>query len=131
MNRVDRQACVRLDKWLRIARVFKTRTRATQACSAGRVLINGQPAKAHRRLALEDRVEVGFGDWSRVLVVKQLRDRSVPRKLVPGLYEDRSLPRPKMDRVEKILAGMETRNSGAGRPTKRDRRALARLKGKE
>ena len=51
-------ASVRLDKWLQVARMFKTRTKATHACEMGRVMVNGFPAKAHRNLALGDRVEV-------------------------------------------------------------------------
>ena len=66
-------AGVRLDKWLQVARAFKTRTQATKACTLGRVRVNGQVAKPHRALVLEDRVEVEKGDWIRVLVVKEER----------------------------------------------------------
>ena len=52
---------VRLDKWLQVARVFKTRTQATRACNLGRVRVNGQVVKPHRNLALEDRVGVQLG----------------------------------------------------------------------
>ena len=69
---------MRLDKWLQVARVFKTRTQATRACNLGRVRVNGQVVKPHRNLALEDEVEIEIRDWTRVLVVKELRDRPLP-----------------------------------------------------
>jgi ribosome-associated heat shock protein Hsp15 len=70
---------VRLDKWLQVARMFKTRTQATHACDLGRVRVNGAPAKPHRALAVGDRVELEQGDWERVLMVRELRDRPVPK----------------------------------------------------
>jgi histidyl-tRNA synthetase len=65
---------VRLDKWLQVARMFKTRSQATAACTAGRVRVAGQPAKPHKRVEIGDRIEVGQGDWTRILVVRELLD---------------------------------------------------------
>src|SRR5215208_239757 len=79
---------VRLDKWLQVARVFKTRTQSTHACDLGRVRVNGQPAKPHRNLAVGDRVEVEIGDWTRILLVRELRDRPVPKAEAASLFED-------------------------------------------
>ena len=121
---------VRLDKWLQVARVFKTRTRATQACTAGRVKVNTQPAKAGRILAEGDRVEIRLGSWTRVLVVRKLHNRTLPKRLVPELFEDLSPPRPVTDPVARLLAQIEARPSGAGRPTKKERRELERFKKK-
>ena len=90
---------VRLDKWLQVARVFKTRSRATRACQLGRVRVNGSTAKPHRPLALDDRVEIELREWTRVLMVRQLRDRPVPKAEAPRLYEDLSPPRPQLDPV--------------------------------
>lgn len=120
---------VRVDKWLQIARVFKTRSQATRACSLGRVRINGDTVKAHRRLALEDRVEVDLRDWTRVLVVKELRDRILPKVEVPRIFEDLSPPRPKPDPMERMLRRSPiVRERGAGRPTKKEARELRRLR---
>lgn len=120
---------VRLDKWLQVARAFKTRSQATRACTLGRVAVNGQPAKPHRRLALADRVEVELGEWKRVLVVKELADRPLPKAEAPRLYEDLSPPRPVLDELQKLMRRPAVRREkGAGRPTKRDRRALDRLR---
>jgi ribosome-associated heat shock protein Hsp15 len=123
---------VRLDKWLQVARVFKTRSQATHACSLGRVEVNGMPAKPHRLLSLEDRIEVSYPDWKRVLIVKQLRDKSVAKALARELYEDLSPPRPKLDLIDRIMRqGTERREKGKGRPTKRERRETDRLKRKQ
>jgi len=121
---------VRLDKWLQVARVFKTRTHATHACSLGRVAVNEVQAKAHRLLAVGDRIEVRVGDWTRILVVRVLRDKPVAKAAARELYEDLTPPRPKLDPIDRIMReGSATREPGSGRPTKRERRDLDRLKG--
>jgi len=121
---------VRLDKWLQIARAFKTRSQATKACANSRVRVNDGIAKPHRSLNVGDRVEVEYKDWTRTLVVRILRDKTLPKELVPELFEDLSPPRPKLDAVDRaILRGPERRERGLGRPTKRDRRRQERFKG--
>lgn len=123
---------VRLDKWLQVARMFKTRTQATNACELGRVQVNGQPAKAHRHLALGDRVEVDQGDWHRVLIVKELRDKPLPKADAASLYEDQSPPRPVLDPLERLMRRPPVlREAGAGRPTKKDRRDMEQWEGED
>lgn len=119
---------VRLDKWLQIARVFKTRTAATKAVELNRVAVNGQRAKAHRHLQLGDKIEVEITkDWKRVLVVRELVDKILPKIEVPRIFEDLSPPKPQLDPVEKLMRRPAvTREKGAGRPTKRDRRDMER-----
>jgi len=116
---------VRLDKWLHVARAFKTRTQATHACELGRVTVNCQSVKPHRHLAVGDRAEVALGDWTRLLVVKELRDRPLPKAEAAQLYEDLSPPRPVLDPLERLLRRPPApREKGAGRPTKKERREL-------
>jgi ribosome-associated heat shock protein Hsp15 len=118
---------VRLDKWLQVARMFKTRTQATHACDLGRVKVNGQPAKPHRQLVPGDRIEVLQGDWERVLTVRELRDRPVPKAEAAALYEDLSPPRPAPDPIRRLLRRPPAvREPGAGRPTKKERRDMDR-----
>ena len=120
---------VRVDKWLQIARVFKTRTRATRACNLGKVRVNGQAAKPHRLLALDDRIEVEIGEWCRVLVVRELRDKPLPKAEAPRIYDDLSPPRPARDPLEWLIRRKPARRErGAGRPTKKERRHLDRWK---
>lgn len=120
---------VRLDKWLQVARVFKTRSQATKACNSSRVRVNGQVAKPHRHLALDDRVEIEIRDWTRVLVVKELRDRPLPKAEAPRLFEDSSPPRPQPDPFARLLRRPPVlRERGRGRPTKKERRETDRWK---
>jgi ribosome-associated heat shock protein Hsp15 len=120
---------VRLDKWLHVARVYKTRSLATKACQLSRVRVNGTTAKPHRSLALGDRVEAEVGrDWTRVLVVRELADRTLAKTDVPRLFEDLSPPRPSADPVARALRRPPVaRDAGAGRPTKRERRRIERF----
>lgn len=121
---------VRLDKWLQVARLFKTRSQANRACSLGRVRVDGQDAKAHRRVSVGDRIEVDKGDdWTRVVEVKVLRDKPVRKDLAAQLYEDHSPPKPELDPVEKLMRRAPVkRDRGAGRPTKKERRQIEKLK---
>lgn len=120
---------VRLDKWLQVARVFKTRSQATRACTLNRVQVNGARAKAHRALRLEDLVEVEIGDWIRMLKVKELHDKPLPKAEAPRLYEDLSPPRPRLSELERLMRRRPVeREKGAGRPSKRERRQLDRLR---
>lgn len=118
---------VRLDKWLQVARVFKTRTQATHAVDLNRVRVNGQTAKPHRNLVPGDRIEVEIGDWTRVLIVKELRDKTVSKEEARTLFEDQSPPRPDSDPLQRLLRRPPAqREAGAGRPTKKDRRDMER-----
>ncbi len=120
---------VRLDKWLQVARAFKTRSQATRACSLGRVRVNGYPAKPHRTLALEDTVEIDLRDWTRVLVVKELRDKTLPKAQAARVFEDLSPPKPQLDRFERLAkAPPARRERGTGRPCKRDRRVMEKFR---
>lgn len=117
---------MRLDKWLHVARVFKTRSLATRACQMSRVRVNGAVAKPHRTLVLGDRVEAEVArDWTRILVVRELAERTLPKAEVPRLYEDLSPERPKPDPMERLMRRPPVvRERGAGRPTKQQRRRI-------
>ena len=118
---------VRLDKWLQIARVFKTRSQATHAVDLNRVRVNGQTVKPHRNLLPGDRIEVQLGEWTRVLIVKELRDKPVSKEEARTLYEDQSPPRPEADPLARLLRRPPVqRDRGLGRPTKKERRDMER-----
>jgi ribosome-associated heat shock protein Hsp15 len=118
---------VRLDKWLQVARMFKTRTQATHACELGRVQVNGMSAKPHKLLAVGDKIELSQGDWERILIVKELQDRPVAKALAPLLYEDQSPPKPAPDPMARLMRRPPVaREAGSGRPTKKDRREIDR-----
>jgi len=117
---------VRVDKWLHVARVYKTRSLATKACQHSRVRIDGAVVKPHRELREGDRIEAEVRkDWTRVLVVRELADKTLPKAEVPRLFEDLSPPPPAPDPMARLLRRPPVlRERGAGRPTKRDRRRM-------
>ena len=117
---------VRVDKWLHVARVFKTRTQATHACDLSRVRVNGVAVKPHRSLVIGDRVEAEVTpEWTRILVVRELAERTLPKAEVPRLFEDLSPPRPTADPLLRLMRRPPVaREKGAGRPTKKERRLM-------
>lgn len=118
---------VRLDKWLQVARLFKTRSQAATACNRGRVSVNGRPSKPHRHLRLGDRIEIEVGDRTRILVLQELRDKPMPKAEVSRLYTDMSPPQPEVDPLDRFLRQPTAlRQPGDGRPTKRQRRQIDR-----
>ena len=122
---------LRLDKWLQVARAFRTRSQATKACSAGRVRVNDVIAKPHRSLAIGDQVEISFRGYVRRLEVLELRDRPLPKADAAKISKDVTPPElarpPRRSRSEPNPKA-EFRDPGLGRPTKRDRRRIDRLR---
>lgn len=123
---------VRLDIWLDVACLFRTRSEAQQACKAGRVDVNGQWAKPHREIRSGDEIIISrpHGRKQRI-VVYALADRHVVRVEARGLYEDLTPPptpaEVEMRRMAR-LARPFIRPASAGSPDKRERRQLRRMK---
>ena len=119
----------RIDKWLWAVRVFRTRSLATDACRAGSVTVNGQPAKPARAVRPGERVVVRLGLIHRTLEVLAVPRARVGAPLVAAFCADHTPPAEyelaRAQRVQQFLA----RAKGSGRPTKRDRRRLDRLFG--
>jgi len=113
---------VRIDKWTWAARCFKTRSKARKACVAGQVQLNGERARPARQVRVGDTVEVSYEHGRRILQVVALAERRGPAAAARLLYEDLTPPEPPREPPP-----ME-RERGLGRPTKRDRRALGRLR---
>ena len=125
---------MRLDLWLDVACLFKTRSEAQKAIKGGKVDINGQGAKPHRDVKAGDENEISrpFGRKQKV-VVRELAERHIPRAEARLLYEDVT-PKPSAEEVElrrmARLAAPVVRRAGAGAPDKRERRELRKLKGR-
>lgn len=117
---------VRIDAWLWSVRVFRTRSAATAGCRAGHVRVNGDRAKAAQSVRLGDEVRVRLGGRERHLVVRGLLTKRTSAAIAAENYDDLTPPPP--PKVERPTVAM--RDAGAGRPTKRDRRALERLRGR-
>lgn len=120
---------IRIDKWLWTVRVFKTRTQAADACKGGKVKIGGQNVKASKEIKAGEIVEIQLGILKKVIKIKQLVKNRVGAKLVPDLIEDLTPVEEyeKMDLLRQL--NHEKRDRGAGRPTKKERRDLGKLKG--
>jgi ribosome-associated heat shock protein Hsp15 len=127
----DRQpAAVRLDVWLGVACLFKTRSEAQKACKGGRVVVNGQTAKSNRLVRVGDTLEMRrpFGRRQR-LIVRAVARRHVTKAEARELYEDLT-PAPtaeeiELRRIERIYRAAMTPPRA---PDKRARRALRELK---
>ena len=118
-------ASLRIDKWLWAARAFKTRSLAAHACGGGKVDVNGDAVKPARLVRAGDRIEITPPVGRRVLKIVALSDRRGSAKIAPALYEDLTPPAPPRARQPKP----PYRPPGAGRPTKRERRDIDRLRG--
>jgi ribosome-associated heat shock protein Hsp15 len=133
VSRSDDARESRLDVWLDVACLFKTRSDAQAACKLGRLLVNGQVAKPNRRLRPGDAIEIArpFGRTQRV-VVRGLAERHVAKQEARALYEDLTPPPTAEEVAARRLERMYRAAMTPPRaPDKRARRALRRLKGKE
>lgn len=116
---------VRVDRWLWGIRLAKTRAQATALCRGGHVRVNGTAAKPATLVAPGDQVEARVhGLDRRVEVVRPIATR-VGAPLAVECYVDHTPPPPEVDRLPPVAS----RDRGTGRPTKRDRRQIDRLRG--
>lgn len=116
-------ASVRVDTWLWAIRQLKSRSKATAAVRAGHVRVNGEPVKAAFKVRVGDEVRLRIEGFDRVLGVVLLLSKRVPYPQARTAYDDRTPERPHMH----IPVAM--RDKGSGRPTKKERRELDRLRG--
>ncbi|MFN8064033.1 MAG: S4 domain-containing protein [Vicinamibacterales bacterium] len=130
MSEATQDAAARLDVWLDVACLFRTRSEAQKAVRNGKVAVNGQPAKAHRLLRVGDELVIGrpFGRRQTV-VVKGIAEKHVAKAEARLLYEDRTPPPTpeeiEMRRMERMYRAAVTPPTT---PDKRARRALRKMK---
>ncbi|HEY7338189.1 MAG TPA: RNA-binding S4 domain-containing protein [Bryobacteraceae bacterium] len=122
---------VRIDKWLWAARFFKTRSLAARACELGRIQSNGQPAKPAREVQIGDLLHVKNASGDFQLEVAALSEMRGPAPVAQTLYreteESRKL-RTELAAQRKLMPDFE--NEREGKPSKRDRRRIDRLRGR-
>ena len=126
------ETTVRLDIWLDVACLYRTRSEAQKACQGGKVAVNGQTCKPHRLLRVGDELRLSrpFGR-KQTLTVLGLADRHMPKADARLLYHDTSPPlseeEKEMRRIERMYrAGAQRSHT----PDKRERRAIRKLKGR-
>ena len=124
---------VRVDKWLWAARFYKTRSLATEAVTGGKVHVNGERVKPAKLVQVGDELEVRQGPYAFHLVVRGVAERRGPTSVAATLYDETPASREARERVAVQLKVMHAAfiPEQKGRPTKRDRRAIERFKGRE
>lgn len=118
---------VRIDQWLHAVRLTKTRSDAAAACRGGHVEINGKSAKPASIVKIGDRVEALIHQRRRIVDVTRVITKRVGATIALECFEDHSPPPPEADNRPPVFG---VRDRGAGRPTKRDRRKIDRLRGR-
>ena len=121
---------VRVDVWLDVACLFKTRSEAKRACEGGKVEVNGENTKPHRMLREGDRIRIsrGYGRYQDV-IVRIVIDQHVKKSESRALYDD-TTPKPTVQEIEarRIERTYRAAARAAGTPDRRRRRELRRLK---
>jgi ribosome-associated heat shock protein Hsp15 len=122
---------VRIDKWLWAARFYKTRALSADAIDGGKIEVNGERAKRARLVQAGDRIRIRMGPYEHVVHVKAVSEKRGSAPIAQALYEENAESRRAR---EAMAAHMRAMNAGtwndSGRPTKKDRRDIERLKRK-
>lgn len=124
---------VRIDLWAWSVRLFKTRSLAATACRKSQLMVNGQRCRAAKLVRIGDLVQIRDEGLTREFEVLGVLRRRVAAKEVPRFLLDRTPPElaAQAARLKSESPAAPARESGAGRPTKRDRRAIERLEGND
>ena len=117
---------VRVDSWIWSVRLTKSRSMAADACRGGHVKVNNESVKPSHQLRVGDEVRVRQDQRERVVVVSKLISKRVGPPAAAECYVDNSPPPPPSE----LFVRVAVRDRGAGRPTKRDRRDMDRLRGR-
>jgi ribosome-associated heat shock protein Hsp15 len=122
---------VRLDKWLWAARFFKTRALAADAIESGKVEVNGERAKRAKQLQLGDSVRVRLGPYHHIITVLAVSERRGPAAVAKTLYEESAEGRKAREALQlQVKAAQSASGYTQGRPTKKDRREIEKLRRK-
>ncbi|MGH7494637.1 MAG: RNA-binding S4 domain-containing protein [bacterium] len=127
------QAAMRLDKWLKLARIYKNREAAASDCALGRIKVNEQVAKASKEVKAGDVIVVRRGHRYRTLEIKQIPVRGLSAKDAKEIYHEHTPEIPEDTReMMKLISAFERQlpEPEKGRPTKKNRREIERWRGK-
>jgi len=122
---IDKQ--IRVDKWLWAVRIFKTRNQATEACKKGRILIREQPVKPSRILRINDIIQVKRPPVVYSYKVTGLLTKRLSARLVKDYIEDVT-PEQELEKLKVRETFFISRDRGSGRPTKKERRIMDKLR---
>jgi len=120
---------VRLDKWLWAARFFKTRGLAAQAIETGKVEVNGERAKRAKQLQIGDHLRIRLGPYHHIVKVRGVSERRGPPAVAAELFEETEESRKAREAMQlQVRIAQSVPGYDRGRPTKKDRRDIERLK---
>ncbi|MCW2858981.1 MAG: RNA-binding domain protein [Actinoallomurus sp.] len=119
------EGSARVDVWIWSVRLVKTRSQATAACRAGHVRVNDQRAKPASVVRAGDEVRLRHDGRERIVIVRRVVSKRVGAAVAEECLTDNSPPPPPRE----SLLPIARRDRGTGRPTKRDRREIERLRG--
>ena len=123
---------VRLDKWLWAARFYKTRTLAAEAIAGGKVQVNGDRVKRAKPVQIGDEVRIRLGPYEHQILVRALSERRGPASDAAQLYEEKPESRTAREAMALQLKSLHAAFvPERGRPTKKDRREIEKLKRRE
>ncbi|MES2124154.1 MAG: RNA-binding S4 domain-containing protein [Gemmatimonadota bacterium] len=120
----------RLDKWLWAARFYKTRSAATEAVQGGKIEVNGERPKPARTIQPGDEIRIRLGPFEHILHVTALADRRGSAAQAATLYLETEASRVARERHAEVLRLAPSLEFDRGRPGKKDRRALDKLRGR-
>lgn len=127
----DSTTTVRLDIWLDVACLYRTRSEAQKACQGGKVDVNGQTCKPHRQLKVGDELRLSrpFGR-KQTITVLGIADRHMAKAEARLLYHDTTPPLSEEEKEMRRMERIYRASMKSSRPDKRERRALRKLKGR-
>jgi ribosome-associated heat shock protein Hsp15 len=120
---------VRLDKWLWAARFYKTRSLAAEAVEKGKVEVNGERAKRAKLLQAGDSLTIRLGPYQHIVTVRAVSERRGPASVAAKLYEESPEGRKAREAMQvQVKAAQSVPGYDRGRPTKKDRREIERVR---
>ena len=124
---MDEKNTTRIDKWLWAVRIYRTRLLATEACSGGKVKINGLSVKASRKIQSGDQIQVRKGVVKHEYKILKIADKRMSAKMVSNYLNDMT-PEKELEKLKiaKTIPNHK-REKGKGRPTKKERRSMEKL----
>lgn len=128
----DELVRVRLDKWLWAARFFKTRALAATAIETGKVEVNGERAKRAKQLQVGDELRIRLGPYDHIVTVRAVSENRGPAPAAAKLYDESEEGKKAREAMQlQVKAAQPTPRYDRGRPTKKDRRDIERMKRRE
>ena len=120
----------RIDKWLWAVRIFKTREMATKACAGGKIKIDGTAVKASRNIVQNDVIQVRKGVVKYLYKIRTIAEKRMGAKLVQNYLEDIT-PNEELVKLKSAQKQpIQSREKGQGRPTKKERRMMDKMREK-